>query len=866
MKYPALFLFLCFISFQATAQLNRVPVLQVNNPSKAVPTFNEVNNLFFLQLYDTSFNQTGSKLYVYDPKRKASRLLYSTNNPYVRHPSFVPVKQDVYVLHSTFDNLLQQPNLHVLQVRGTKVVWDTTFLDCHAIKAIAGDSKIFFLGGHNGKDAVASFDLHNHTIVSIGTEITGRNAICALKDTLFFYESKTLDLYSIYNFSKPTVLSDSIHIWADEFISHKGAVYFTTDHSNGFYRTTGKKNTITKLQQFTTGQARHGYLLERNDELFIYPMSNGGKGQQALYHLKWPTQVDYVGQMADFVPMPLGKKHLAIGLNDSIAIFNRFTSQKTIISSKGFKDFYHLNAHEKSNSIFWQEYDAQKGEYLHAKYTLGDSAPEHIDPKPLLGGSWAQNPRYEWMNNAGNQLYVGFNGNGVVSLDRLLRDYITVSATCFIDKNENGKRDTGEPSFENLRLQVDDLFLDYLTDENGKFEFPLETGKHTITPIIPKIWKATTKTSYTFNVSSESADLDLAIGLKPTKTVVDVDGFTGGPALRCGFTTRQVVKVINSGTVQGDYHVVLELDSKIKVDSFSQTPDSANGNRFVWVAKNLDPSKSFSSHFYFKVPGISFLGESLDMDATYRVPGKLEKKDTLRGTIRCAFDPNDKSVWPNRETLGNAFYPGEELTYRIRFQNTGNDTAFNVEVTDTLSPHLDWSTFRVLDQSHGNMKATLDSNGMVEFAFPNILLPDSHVNEPRSHGYITFRIKPDSGLAFNTQVHNKADIYFDYNPAITTNQTVSVYADFPVKVEQPNSRSLSVEVFPNPFSNTFSLTWPATDEKANIKVSTADGRLVFAKKNVEKGRDIGIPDLPSGVYLLQVEMGDTYETLRLVRD
>ena len=45
-------------------------------------------------------------------------------------------------------------------------------------------------------------------------------------------------------------------------------------------------------------------------------------------------------------------------------------------------------------------------------------------------------------------------------------------------------------------------------------------------------------------------------------------------------------------------------------------------------------------------------------------------------------------------------WPGTELDYKIRFQNTGNDTAFTVVIRDTLPDWLDVATFRAGATSH----------------------------------------------------------------------------------------------------------------------------------------------------------------------
>ncbi|MCB0683880.1 MAG: hypothetical protein KDC32_23685, partial [Saprospiraceae bacterium] len=59
-----------------------------------------------------------------------------------------------------------------------------------------------------------------------------------------------------------------------------------------------------------------------------------------------------------------------------------------------------------------------------------------------------------------------------------------------------------------------------------------------------------------------------------------------------------------------------------------------------------------------------------------------------------AFDPNDKQAFPYGYDSAHYIEAETELEYRIRFQNTGTDTAFNVLILDTLSAQLDLSSVR----------------------------------------------------------------------------------------------------------------------------------------------------------------------------
>ena len=93
-----------------------------------------------------------------------------------------------------------------------------------------------------------------------------------------------------------------------------------------------------------------------------------------------------------------------------------------------------------------------------------------------------------------------------------------------------------------------------------------------------------------------------------------------------------------------------------------------------------------------------------------------------------SFDPNDKSAAPaGAGEAAHLIAPATELDYRIRFQNTGTDTAFTVVVRDTIEAGLDLATLQIGVSSHP-MQVELRDRALA-FVFENILLPDSNVNE-----------------------------------------------------------------------------------------------------------------------------------------
>jgi uncharacterized repeat protein (TIGR01451 family) len=150
-----------------------------------------------------------------------------------------------------------------------------------------------------------------------------------------------------------------------------------------------------------------------------------------------------------------------------------------------------------------------------------------------------------------------------------------------------------------------------------------------------------------------------------------------------------------------------------------------------------------------------------------------------------SFDPNDKLVSPAGVTTTHYTPTGAELKYRIRFQNTGTDVAYKVVVVDTLSEHLDISTLTLGAVSHPyTMNVSGKGRPVLTFTFDNILLPDSNSNEPQSHGFINFNIKPKKELSEKTRVENFADIFFDFNEPVRTNTTLNSIYDVPPVVAE----------------------------------------------------------------------------------
>ena len=218
-----------------------------------------------------------------------------------------------------------------------------------------------------------------------------------------------------------------------------------------------------------------------------------------------------------------------------------------------------------------------------------------------------------------------------------------------------------------------------------------------------------------------------------------------------------------------------------------------------------------------------------------------------------AYDPNDKNGYPLGVTASRYIPLGQPIDYLIRFQNTGTDTAFNIVILDTLSEHFNPTSIRTLNSSHPYTFNLLD-NGVLQFAFNNIMLPDSNINEPESHGFVKFRIFPDEDLLNGTVVQNRAGIYFDFNEPIMTNYTLHTYGEQFLNIGNLYSLpGVALSIFPNPASAETTISVTDFDPTGGlIQVFNSLGQLVLEKSFNSNVETLDLQSLHSGPYWIKL--------------
>lgn len=240
-----------------------------------------------------------------------------------------------------------------------------------------------------------------------------------------------------------------------------------------------------------------------------------------------------------------------------------------------------------------------------------------------------------------------------------------------------------------------------------------------------------------------------------------------------------------------------------------------------------------------------------------------------------SYDPNDKKALPSGITSNRYVHPDSRIGYTIRFQNTGSDTAYTVIVVDTLSQQLDLTTIQLGAYSHNyefDIRRGNNGEPVLMFTFKEINLVDSLTDEPNSNGFFSYSIKALDGTVNNTVVHNEADIYFDYNLPIITNDSWVTISDTVIQgtpIDVKERLITAVEEFedqrlilyPNPFSEIVTVVIPTTlVGSSTVRVIDMVGREVYSISTKTNGAiQIDGTLFGNGVYV--VELSNSYQVI-----
>ncbi|MCR5862441.1 T9SS type A sorting domain-containing protein [Flavobacterium sp. J372] len=399
------------------------------------------------------------------------------------------------------------------------------------------------------------------------------------------------------------------------------------------------------------------------------------------------------------------------------------------------------------------------------------------------------------------------------------------------------------------------------TDVNGSYSFTgTPDGGNTVLVTQMQQSSAITPVAHQVTLPGIVTDKDFCITVPNPVQDVSVAIYPISQA-RPGFNATYSLVITNSGTIplSGTVNLYFPAAKVTFVSSYPSMTVSGNSLSLNYVNLQAFQSRSIYITFLVQPPQVVPAGDILTYAATV-TPGmdnnSADNTMVLTQEVVNSYDPNDISVLEGA-TITEAQADGY-LHYTIRFQNIGNADALRVRIESMLDSKLDYNTIQPVSASHAYHFER--KNDKLTVRFDDIYLAGSQYDEPNSHGYITYRIKPNATVTIGDSMSANASIYFDFNDPINTNtvtttvQAAAGTADFSAN---------SFKMYPNPANGMVTLKLAEAD-KADVTITDVLGKTVLSAKMSSHEQNINITALTSGMYFVKVTAEGQSATKKLI--
>jgi hypothetical protein len=490
------------------------------------------------------------------------------------------------------------------------------------------------------------------------------------------------------------------------------------------------------------------------------------------------------------------------------------------------------------------------------------------------------------LDSDGTELYNGFGDEGDLSglnflssgdsiTVRLISDFmvscqdnddinpIDLSVSCssfnivtghvFYDELGDGCNEN-DHEMSNYMVEISDgtQSMSVAVNENGQYSAALLSGTYNLSVLNINDDFTPNLASQTISFAGETQileDVDFCITTESLVEDMTLDISPLGDAVPGDETTYQVL-VTNSGThVTSQAQISFEYDDNLQsFVSGTTMPAENSDNLLIFNLNDIEPfsTKSFEITMLNAASPILTDGEILTF-TTEVLPHNDEtniEDNTVvhQQMVANSHNSNDIMVVQGEEIMLES--TDQYLNYRIRYQNVASTIAWNVNITNTISDKLDWTTFHPTSSSHNYRVEIID--GQINYYFDNINLPNQAQDSEGSQGYITYKIKPKSSIQVGDIIENTANIYFNSDDAVITNTaTTTVVSNLDVAGFEINQISL----YPNPVEDILNINLPAQVTLESTMMFDLTGKLVLESGNQSM---IEMSNLSDGTYILRI--------------
>lgn len=447
-------------------------------------------------------------------------------------------------------------------------------------------------------------------------------------------------------------------------------------------------------------------------------------------------------------------------------------------------------------------------------------------------------------------------------------NYNTITGKVRFDENNNDC-DVNDAFFEHMKLKINDGAKtgETFVKADGTYSFFTQAGTFTITA------EPENATLFSVNPASFSAHFadnnnnvfSQDICVSKTNNSQDLEVIIAPITnARPGFPATYKLMWRNKGNTNLSGTVSLNFEgNKMSFNSSSIPYSSVSANSVSYSFSGIKPYENKASEIEFTINPPTHATNPVNLNdiLTFTANGNIVGNDSLpddnmfslKQTVVGSYDPNDivclEGDLVTEEKIGDYFH------YVVNFENTGTAEAENIVIEmDIDTNDFDISTLQ-LQNATGEVYTRVSGN-KAEFIFKKIKLGSG------GHGNVLLKMKSKSTLTKNDLIVNRANIYFDYNFPVKTNDAITKFYDLLNNNEVKDKDN--IVVFPIPAKDELNIS--SEKNIKSIEIYDEIGRIIQTVKGNTNIQKINITKLEKGTYYLFIKTNDEVKTKKFIKE
>ena len=218
------------------------------------------------------------------------------------------------------------------------------------------------------------------------------------------------------------------------------------------------------------------------------------------------------------------------------------------------------------------------------------------------------------------------------------------------------------------------------------------------------------------------------------------------------------------------------------------------------------------------------------------------------------FQSNRKTAYPQGYRANHQIEANHDIEYTINFQNTTNDTVFQIVIEDDLDPSLNIESIIHGSSSHPYL-LSIDENRTLKLEIYGLAMPNAITDANNSSGFVSYTIAQNTDLPAGTIIGSDAEITFNGTEVLTTNEFTHQIGENFIEMVLYDEIILLDDEFvtaPNPSSQLMKIEVPSVLSELSYIIYNWQGSVINAANCPSNVFYIKKDLIPNGVYILEV--------------